>query len=299
MMKLLFGLWSVLLDLTMFHSQALMQNRIIGGNAAAPNSIRYMVSLQSTSGQHFCGGSLVHRYWVLTAAHCNIGTDQMMIVAGDYKLNVFEGTEQYAKPHKLIPHPLYNSSTNNADIMLIKVQHKIKISLDPFNFFFLDFFLSHLIKLFFFSVQLRAPMVLNKFVSLAPLPRQGTGVVEGHPCQVSGWGHNGVGGVQAPVTLQSVTVPIVSAARCNSSDSFDGNITANMICAGSHSGGKDACKGDSGGPLVCRGRVYGMVSWGYGCGDARFPGVYTAVSRFRRWLDQTIYGPHLRCFGYR
>ncbi|XP_015227929.1 PREDICTED: trypsin-like isoform X1 [Cyprinodon variegatus] len=266
MMKLLFGLWSVLLDLTMFHSQALMQNRIIGGNAAAPNSIRYMVSLQSTSGQHFCGGSLVHRYWVLTAAHCNIGTDQMMIVAGDYKLNVFEGTEQYAKPHKLIPHPLYNSSTNNADIMLIK---------------------------------LRAPMVLNKFVSLAPLPRQGTGVVEGHPCQVSGWGHNGVGGVQAPVTLQSVTVPIVSAARCNSSDSFDGNITANMICAGSHSGGKDACKGDSGGPLVCRGRVYGMVSWGYGCGDARFPGVYTAVSRFRRWLDQTIYGPHLRCFGYR
>lgn len=45
----------------------------------------------------------------------------MMIVAGDYIVNTFEGTEQYAKPHRLVTHPLYNRSTNNADIMLIKV----------------------------------------------------------------------------------------------------------------------------------------------------------------------------------
>uniref|UniRef100_A0A1A8CLB9 trypsin n=1 Tax=Nothobranchius kadleci TaxID=1051664 RepID=A0A1A8CLB9_NOTKA len=76
-----------------------MQNRIIGGYAAVPNSIKYIVSLQTSSGQHFCGGSLVHRYWVLTAAHCNIGADQMMIVAGDYMLNMFDGTEQNTKPH--------------------------------------------------------------------------------------------------------------------------------------------------------------------------------------------------------
>lgn len=45
----------------------------------------------------------------------------MMIVAGDYIVNTFEGTEQYAKPHWLVAHPLYNGTTNNADIMLIKV----------------------------------------------------------------------------------------------------------------------------------------------------------------------------------
>ncbi|XP_041836644.1 trypsin-like isoform X3 [Melanotaenia boesemani] len=206
-MNLLLCLCFVLLDLTTVHSRVLMQGRIVGGYTAAPNSIKYIVSLQSTSGQHFCGGSLVHRYWVLTAAHCNIGKDQMMIVAGDYKVNIFEGTEQYAKPHRLVVHPLYNRSTNNADIMLIKLQ---------------------------------APMILNKFVSLAPLPRQGTGVVEGHVCRVSGWGYNSLSGGQVPVTLRTVTVPIVSAARCNNSDSFNGNITANMICAGHRAGGKDA-----------------------------------------------------------
>uniref|UniRef100_A0A3P8S4H1 trypsin n=1 Tax=Amphiprion percula TaxID=161767 RepID=A0A3P8S4H1_AMPPE len=241
-----------------------MQGRIVGGHAAAPNSIKYIVSLQSTSGQHFCGGSLVHRYWVLTAAHCNIGAEQMMIVAGDYKINIFEGTEQYAKPHRLVTHPLYNRSTNNADIMLIKVQQK------------------------------HSPMVLNRFVSLVPLPRQGTGVIEGHLCRVSGWGYSSPGGSQVPVTLRTVTVPIVSSARCNSSDSFNGNITANMICAGY----RKRSHGDSGGPLVCGGRVYGVVSWGNGCGDAKFPGVYTAVSKFRRWIDQTIYGSFLRCSKY-
>lgn len=44
-----------------------------------------------------------------------------MIVAGDYTINTFEGTEQYSKPVRLVTHPLYNKSTNNADVMLIKV----------------------------------------------------------------------------------------------------------------------------------------------------------------------------------
>uniref|UniRef100_A0A8C9RG63 Peptidase S1 domain-containing protein n=1 Tax=Scleropages formosus TaxID=113540 RepID=A0A8C9RG63_SCLFO len=45
--------------------------------------------------------------------------------------------------------------------------------------------------------------------------------------------------------------------------------------------------GDSGGPLVCDGRVYGIVSWGNGCGNSRYPGVYTAVSRFHENAKQS------------
>ncbi|MBN3301313.1 TRY3 protein, partial [Amia calva] len=223
----------------------LMQDRIVGGYVPAPYSIRYIVSIQSTRGQHFCGGSLINRYWVLTAAHCNFGSEQMQLVAGDYSLSVYEGTEQNLKPLQLIPHPLYDKTTNDADIMLIK---------------------------------LKTPVVLNSFVSIAPLARPNASVPEGRVCRVSGWGYTSSNSNQVPSTLLTVKLPIVSSVRCNSTDSFNGSISRNMICAGYSAGGQDACKGDSGGPLVCEGRVYGIVSWGNGCADAKYPGVYTAVA---------------------
>uniref|UniRef100_A0AAY4CEW9 trypsin n=1 Tax=Denticeps clupeoides TaxID=299321 RepID=A0AAY4CEW9_9TELE len=215
--------------------------RVIGGYAPAPHAIKYIVSIQSTSGQHFCGGTIINKYWVLTAA-----ADYMLIIAGDYSLSMYEGTEQFYRPHFLVPHPDYDEATKNADIMLIK---------------------------------LKAPVYLNSYVSVAPLPRQGAAMPEGSVCRVSGWGSTSPSGGQLPSTLRTARLPIVSVARCNSSSSFDGNITDNMICAGYSTGGKDACKGDSGGPLVCDGRVYGIVSWGEGCADPRYPGVYTAVQR--------------------
>uniref|UniRef100_A0A3Q0S7Q6 trypsin n=1 Tax=Amphilophus citrinellus TaxID=61819 RepID=A0A3Q0S7Q6_AMPCI len=242
--------------------QNIAKERIVGGYAPVPHSIKYIVSIQTVERQHLCGGFVINKYWVVTAAHCNIGLNKMMIVAGDYSLAVYEGTEQEILPHLLVPHPSYNTTTSNCDIMLIK---------------------------------LRAPIYLNSYVSIALLPRQGATIAEGRLCRVSGWGYTNPSGGQIPSTLRTVMLPIVSTTKCNSSESFSGSITENMLCAGYTIGGKDACQGDSGGPLVCDGRVYGVVSWGRGCADAQFPGVYTAVSMFRRWIDNTIFSYYSRC----
>ncbi|XP_051517868.1 trypsin [Myxocyprinus asiaticus] len=261
MMHLLALLLCVLLEFLLVSCQDLIQGRVVGGYIPSPYSIKYIVSIQSAAGQHFCGGTLINKYWVLTAAHCNIGAANMRIVAGDYSVGVYEGTEQFCRPLLLIPHPQYNKATYNADIMLIKLQTQV---------------------------------YLNSYVSLAPLPRQDSVVSMGRVCRVSGWGFTTpTGGI--PQTLRTVKLPIVSTAVCNSTESFNGNITENMICAGYSAGGKDACKGDSGGPLVCEGRIYGIVSWGNGCADAQYPGVYTSVSRFRQWIDRTIFGFYGRC----
>ena len=63
-----------------------------------------------------------------------------------------------------------------------------------------------------------------------------------------------------------------------------------MFCAGDLLGKKDACKGDSGGPAVAqihgRATLFGITSWGYGCGRRNKPGVYTKVREYVKWIQR-------------
>ena len=69
-----------------------------------------------------------------------------------------------------------------------------------------------------------------------------------------------------------------------------------MICAGRFGGGKDACQGDSGGPLIMTNsdgeyELIGIVSWGYGCAQAGYPGVYSKIHSRLNWFFQYIGEP--------
>ena len=104
---------------------------------------------------------------------------------------------------------------------------------------------------------------------------------------VAGWGTMSSGGVSSPEAME-VDVPVVQNEDCNVD--YSGQIDDTMICAGDTvNGGEDACQGDSGGPLFgidADGNyvLTGIVSWGNGCADADFPGVYARVSHAREWI---------------
>ena len=89
-----------------------------------------------------------------------------------------------------------------------------------------------------------------------------------------------------------VRVPAITNSECNSAYG-GGAITDSMICAGYPGvGGKDACQGDSGGPFVCndggKAIVAGVVSWGYGCAEADYPGVYARNTKALNWIKSNM-----------
>ena len=111
----------------------------------------------------------------------------------------------------------------------------------------------------------------------------------GEICWVTGWGDTE--GTTNSSQLQVVAVPITTE-----SDYGWGQIDADMIMAGYEDGGYDSCQGDSGGPMVvlaADGETYlqcGIVSWGSGCADPGYPGVYTKVSYFIDWICENTDG---------
>ncbi|XP_060995958.1 kallikrein-13-like isoform X3 [Dama dama] len=94
-------------------------------------------------------------------------------------------------------------------------------------------------------------------------------------------------GVSYPQTLQCANIELRSDEECR--QVYPGKITPNMLCAGTKEGGNDSCEGDSGGPLVCNGTLHGIISWGdFPCGQPNRPGVYTRVSQYVPWIQETI-----------
>ncbi|XP_035667295.1 trypsin-3-like [Branchiostoma floridae] len=231
-------------------------DRIIGGTEANPGSWPWMVSLQD-NGFPFCGGTLINREWVLSAAHCRINARRLIVIAGDHNLATNEGTEQAIRAERVIAHPDYNPHTLDNDIMLIK---------------------------------LSTPATINSRVSPACLPGQGQHVSDGTRVTITGWGNTLTSGSNYPNELYQVTVPTIATSTCNAADSYAGEVTNNMFCAGFMNGGKDSCQGDSGGPVVNSGTVYGVVSWGYGCAQEGYPGVYVKVANYVNWINGYVSG---------
>ncbi|XP_069679949.1 trypsin delta-like [Periplaneta americana] len=222
--------------------------RIVGGSPADISNYPYQISFEYF-GHHRCGAAIVSPDWVVTAGHCADGTyvEYILLRAGSsYKE---EGGSEHTATEYFI-HPDYDGNMDhpNYDIAVIKVSN-------PF--------------VYSSTVQ---PLSLP-----ALAPEVGTSVV------VTGWGRL-VDGGPTPTQLQQVEVNIVDFDECNKDYDYLGGISSVMICAGVPAGGKDACNGDSGGPLVSSGQLVGVVSWGEGCAQAGYPGVYADVAALKVWV---------------
>ena len=244
-------------DIKLTHKKQMTLSRIIDGVVTREGERPWMASLQQ-GGEHFCGGSVIDRQWILTAAHCiediSQGDTSFTVRVNFTNLSDASSGETH-QVETIYAHEGY-ANGESKDIALLKLKTPV-------------------------SDSIAAVALANENTMLeAAKP--------GEEASVSGWGNTSTTGEEFPQELRNVEVPIVSNEVCNSAEAYGGQIQNTEMCAGFAEGGKDSCQGDSGGPLVVRENgefvQAGVVSWGDGCAQPNKYGVYARVASFNDWI---------------
>ncbi|KAF2881476.1 hypothetical protein ILUMI_24694 [Ignelater luminosus] len=233
-------------------------DRIVNGTDATRGQFPFIVSLSIIYPEEifsFCGGSIIRRYWTLTAAHCIDVVNEILIKYNDIKVlgnsHIVNNSIQHDIDCYKI-HSMYQVGSLVNDIALIRVKQPFEgdyekiISRPPRNF---------------------------KYVSDSEVTAMGWGVVS----------YQG----PLPKVLQYVGLQLIDDDICRRITDYHSGVFINldvMVCAGENS--KTSCNGDSGGPLIQRLRhqyQIGIASWGTNC--MAFPGVYVRITTYLDWIE--------------
>lgn len=246
-----------------------VSSRIVGGSDATIEDAPWQVALLNPTASasdylaQKCGGSIVAPTWILTAAHCVytngvvLDPQDLAVLAGETTL--LDVTGQRRDIVRVIPRSDYDPLTTANDAALLELAEALPL-----------------------DGTTMAAIDLPTTADPVSWPAAST------PALITGWGNMSPDSSDYPHTLQKATVAVLT----DPTDPVCGQYGADyqpavMLCAGAPEA-IDTCQGDSGGPLAVqvgeRATLAGITSWGTGCAQPGFPGVYTRVTAMVGWL---------------
>ncbi|XP_011497937.1 PREDICTED: transmembrane protease serine 6-like [Ceratosolen solmsi marchali] len=235
------------------HANEGIANRIVGGIISVPHVFPWIVAILDHGALH-CGGALINDRYVLTAGHCifKIKKKHLSLVLGLHDIRKIK-SGLTIKPAEMILHEDFHSDVLHDfnDIALIKLSHSVEFTDN---------------------------------IKPVCLPTPGSNY-EGHQVKVSGWGRIKSNG-GASRYLRQANLRILPYDLCKQTK-IGPHLDEKMLCA--YATDTDACQGDSGGPLIFQRddekyETIGIVSWGLGCAQRGFPGVYVKLTDYLNWI---------------
>ncbi|OXU30303.1 hypothetical protein TSAR_016720 [Trichomalopsis sarcophagae] len=226
----------------------------------------YQVAIH-LNGNFHCGGALISKTHVLTAAHC-------------------------VKPMTENPYTLAQGVV--VEVGLVRLgsgqSHSVARAAYPGDYSdspFESLFIPNDIGV----LTLQTPVTESANVKVIALPSAGTVVPPGTKVVISGFGSSQPRGPISPI-LKKDTFKVISKEECNQyyQSKLSRTITSSHICAKSGPG-YGTCQGDSGGPLVYNNQVVGVVSGGDGECSTGSPDVYTDVASYLDFIKEQMDAP--------
>ncbi|KAH8322437.1 hypothetical protein KR067_004862, partial [Drosophila pandora] len=225
-----------------------MPTRIVNGEKISILNAPYQCALHYQK-SFICGCVIISKRWVLTAQHCKIGKPGSYTVRAGSTQQRRGG--EVRQVQKIVSHGGYSERTMKNDLVMMK---------------------------------LKQPLKFRKGVQPVKLPSPKT---KRFPrCYwATGWGLTSANAQNVQRYLRRARVCMVGRSRCRQMYRKAGiKIYKVMICAKGKN--RDTCSGDSGGPLVHNGVLYGITSFGIGCANANYPGVYVNIKRKVKWIQK-------------
>lgn len=244
---------------------------IIGGEVAEFGEFPYVVALGYDKGdgiEFSCGGSVISKNFVLTAAHCietRDGFYPSVVRAGVISWDSTEWNEDTdVAVAERIPHPNFSRREKYHDLGLLRLEKSL---------------------------------VFTTFLNAVCLETDVNDPTQ--TLTIVGWGQTNNNRVSRSSTLLKTNVTAVGRSVCAQTynertySKLPRGLIPEMFCAGDPTGAHDACQGDSGGPILVPGasghyRVVGITSFGKGCGSP-LPSIYTRVPMYLDWIESVVW----------